>query len=239
MRYRHFHHIGKRQTQQDRFYINSEHSVFVVCDGVGGSADGAKAAQDVVNHIKECLMYLNDTISIKDFEKLLHESANVLYTDRHSYEKASKTATTLAALHIQDREAHASHLGDSKVIYISNKGKHWASKDHSVIQELYDSGVISSQQEMQNHPMRNRITKAITNTEFIDVADIAVHNISNIQEGDLFLVCSDGALESYTPTDLIRHFSNRAITLDSRWQLFVDECLMNSRDNTTCLLIEV
>lgn len=59
--------------------------------------------------------------------------------------------------------------------------------DHSLVEQLVREGVLT-EEEAQNHPMRNIITRAIGTDESVEV-DVVVEER---RKGDLWLACSDG-----------------------------------------------
>ncbi|MBK8844574.1 MAG: hypothetical protein IPO33_17950 [Saprospiraceae bacterium] len=59
--------------------------------------------------------------------------------------KEINTATTLVCLYIHKDKAYHCHVGDSKLFYISRNKEIWnVTKDHSVVQELFDAGVLET-----------------------------------------------------------------------------------------------
>ncbi len=89
------------------------------------------------------------------------------------------------------------HMGDSRTYQFRNNQLKQLTKDHSLVQEQLDQGVISAPQAAV-HSMRNIILRAVG----VD-ADIQLDIIrGNIQPGDQYLLCSDGL------TDLV---SSKAI----------------------------
>ncbi|MBK8357303.1 MAG: hypothetical protein IPL13_18565 [Saprospiraceae bacterium] len=87
--------------------------------------------------------------------------------------------------------------------------------------------------------MRNRITKVISNTNPLTQQDIEIETIHDVLPGDMFLLCSDGALESFSNEDLVYHFSDNHIPLDLQWNSFQEICAQNSKDNNTAILVSI
>lgn len=233
-----FQHIGTRKVQQDRFFSHPDNSVFAVCDGVGGSQDGGLAADQVIQSIKERYQKKDTPFSPNQLKEILLAASN----DLVGYAKKNDVgtiATTLAMIAFEGTTAISCHIGDSKIFHIQSRNKYWYSKDHSVVQELFDSGVLSSEDEMLHHPMRNRITKALTSKEVLNKNEVKINLHRNIQQGDIFILCTDGALETFTPSNVVELFTNTDITLESRWDYFKENCLLNSKDNCTCIIILV
>ena len=164
---KHFQTIGKKATQEDAFYISTDHRLFVICDGVGGRHHGDLASQSIVN---ELTRHYESPVSQKrtfgQIKKYLNASLQKLETLSDDQNELKGISTTLALLYIKDDQYHTAHIGDSRIILLSSTNtSFWSTKDHSVVQELYDAGVLKSEMDMRTHPYRNRITRAITASE--------------------------------------------------------------------------
>ena len=226
---------GSRNYHQDNLYISEEKQIFAVCDGVGGSADGFLASNMVVNSLQSQYpghATLHDKDSIGDY------LFDVLSAFRH--DQIEEIATTMTFLTIVGPTAFLYHIGDSRIFYISpSRSKWYVTKDHSYVQELFEAGILTSENEMRTHPMRNRITKVISNTNPLTQQDIEIETIHDVLPGDMFLLCSDGALESFSNEDLVYHFSDNHIPLDLQWNSFQEICAQNSKDNNTAILVSI
>ena len=88
---------------------------------------------------------------------------------------------------IQDGQAIAVWVGDSRIYHFSNGRARQITRDHSDVQELLDQGLISPQ-EAEHHPRANVITRAVGIEDTLDLDSVQVP----VQKGDRFLLCSDG-----------------------------------------------
>jgi PPM family protein phosphatase len=80
-------------------------------------------------------------------------------------------------------------VGDSRA-YLVHEGQIFrVTKDHSMVQELVDLGLLTPAQAA-HHPDANRITRALGMTEDVevDLRPTPVHHVA----GDAFVLCSDG-----------------------------------------------
>ena len=128
----------------------------VVCDGMGGVHGGqlasSMAADMVSEKIKKCY---NVSMSVSSLENLLLSSittANVTVFDRGDVDNSLRgMGTTIVAAVIKNNEACVAHVGDSRA-YVINGGKTITqiTKDHSLVQQMLDSGEITKQ-EFENH----------------------------------------------------------------------------------------
>ena len=78
--------------------------------------------------------------------------------------------------------------GDSRAYLLRDGALQQITRDHSLVQELVESGVIRPE-EAEHHPRANVITRAVG----ADLDEFALDKVSGrIQVGDRFLLCSDG-----------------------------------------------
>lgn len=233
-----FHHIGKRQYQEDFLYIDPDNRLFIICDGVGGSMNGDLASKIVVKSIVDQYKYFQGNVSIQTIENFIQNAAKKLNQLAESDEDFEGMATTLALLYLEGSRAIIAHLGDSRIYYIRNQKDWTATKDHSVVRELYDAGVLKSELEMHKHPFKNRITKALRANLSGEMVNPEIKMVKNIYSDQYFILCSDGAMENYLSQELVDHFTNPLIPFESRWKSFELICSDNSSDNNTCIVVK-
>jgi len=235
-----FHQQGKREYQEDNLFLDPLKNLFVICDGVGGHNNGSKASRTVIDVIVNHYIKNGCKFNAKSLVKVVQKTNKGLHKLANKDKSLVGMGTTLALVYIDKNEAVVLHIGDSRVYYKkSDSKKYWVTKDHSVVQELYDAGVISSDIGMKTHPFRNRITKALYAAQDLSEIDVSIQRITNLKSGDMFILCTDGAIEDYSSDELMQHFSNDYITLESRFEIFKEHCAIHSKDNNTSILIEV
>ena len=232
---KHFQILGKKANQEDAYFYSQDHSLFVVCDGVGGRNGGEVASRTIVENIRKQYVSIADKkidlTLINDMIRSAIEDLNEISTEQDTLDGMS---TTLALLYVSNGRAYTAHIGDSRIRKLNQSNKEiWSTKDHSIVQELFDAGVLNSESDMQKHPYRNRITKAIVanNTK---LSDVVFDEIPTIDNNDIFIVCSDGLLEHYTNNSLLDAFAKRDFE-----DVFFDmkmTCEKNSRDNSTVII---
>jgi len=233
----HFHNQGPRDYQEDFFYVDKENKLFIVCDGVGGSKHGDVASKVVVKSIVEQYQRFKGTVTKEVILQFIKNAALSLDQMAFADKDFEGMATTLAMLYIKKNKAILAHVGDSRVFYIRNNKDWFATKDHSVVRELYDAGVLKTEKEMHQHPFKNRITRALRASLESSEVIPDIHEVKTVFENQLFILCSDGALEHYLSQELVDHFSNKLIPFESLWNSFKLVCIENSTDNSTCIII--
>lgn len=235
MRIFRFEHQGRRPKQEDSSYISDDKCLFLVCDGVGGSFNGGEASKIIVesisNHYK-----VNGNSDAEGTLKKLVVQANFKLFD--IFGEARTASSTLVIVLIKENNAYMTHLGDSKIFYINKSNQSWwVSKDHSLVQELYEAGILESEQEMKNHPLRNRITLSMNSDSLLTENEIKVITQPKLNAGDIFILCTDGVLENITSDEMIELFSKKPV--DAAYMQLRDHCKETSKDNNTAIIIEI
>ncbi|MFH0766426.1 MAG: protein phosphatase 2C domain-containing protein [Calditrichota bacterium] len=158
-----------------------------VADGMGGHRGGATAAEIAIN---SALTHSPDFVS--DPGKALHEL--FVHAHREMAECISQQpalaemgSTLSVALYLKG-VIWTAHVGDSR-IYLRRSGHLLQiSEDHSLVQELVRSRVITPQMA-EKHPDRNIITRALSGISF---APPDLYDPIPAQAGDVLLLCTDG-----------------------------------------------
>ena len=95
--------------------------------------------------------------------------------------------TTCTVLLLRKAKAHIAHVGDSRLYIFRYNKPYFVTKDHSVVQDLLDKGLIT-EKEAENHPNKNRILQAIGTGNITPSI-----SIEKLYKADSVLLCSDGS----------------------------------------------
>ncbi len=191
-----------RENNQDSYtaFELEDAVVAVVCDGMGGAAEGAVASNNAVRAIKE---YVTDRyysgmsdMSIKSLLVSALENANRnVFNISRTDERYFGMGTTAVTAIIYNAFVYIAHVGDSRA-YIKTNGKlNQLTKDHSIIQHMIESGQISVE-EAAAHPDKHIITRALGVDDEVKV-DFCQEAFN---EEDLLILCTDG-LTNFIGTD--------------------------------------
>lgn len=188
----------------------------VVCDGMGGAAEGALASSEAIKAIKERITeryYGGMTdLSVRSLIISSIEYANKqIYDLSLTNESYEGMGTTVVAAIVSENFAYIAHAGDSRAYMISDGNITQLTKDHSVVQRMVENGEITAE-EAEAHPSKHIITRAMGVDSEIKV-DFCQESFD---EGDILLLCSDG---------LTNYVDNRSITA-----LTDDGCYYNYAD---------
>lgn len=190
-----------RKANQDRW--SHAHcpwgDLFVVADGLGHPEGGQFASQTTVD-------FLKDKFSEKEpgeiplfFRQTIDKANSIVNHQKTTKYGNAMMGSTCVALVIQRDYAYLVHAGDSRA-YCSHNGKlTQLTKDHSLVQEMVNEGVISKG-EAENHPNKNVVTRAIGATQNIEPE--VQEDPTKLSAGDKFLLCSDGLWGSISSKDM-------------------------------------
>ena len=162
----------------------------VVCDGMGGHAGGREAAELALATIFEVFEEAPPEAPPGEALRQALEEANrrvhVMHTNEIGF---GRPGSTVVAILMHALGTEVAHVGDSRA-YLAHAGEVIRlTRDHSIVQELVDRGLLTAQQAT-NHPDANRITRALGMAPDVDV-ELRPQPVRHVT-GDAFLICSDG-----------------------------------------------
>lgn len=209
----------------------------VVCDGMGGHSGGnvaSKMATDIISaRIKENLRPAMRELSVRNMLESAVVTANADIFVRASKEKELEgMGTTAVVVVCMDSKAVIAHVGDSRCYLIRKDTITQLTKDHSLVQELVDAGVLAKE-DAENHHLKNIITRAIGIEDDLDVDFYD----TELYENDKLLLCSDG-LTNHVSNDEILSLINNNETFDYATKLISKANENGGKDNITAVILE-
>ena len=182
-------HIGGREEQQDRVeVIASPHGddyLVVVADGMGGHHGGALAAQAVIDSSKAYFHKAKTNDPLASLEELCSEAHQTV--NGVGEQGSQSPGSTCVMLHLSADEACWAHVGDSRLYHFRNGEVLTQTRDHSVVQLLVSRGEMA-EHEMADSPLKNQLYMRLGGEQH-PKPDLGA---AEVQEGDVFLLCSDG-----------------------------------------------
>jgi serine/threonine protein phosphatase PrpC len=184
---------GERDTNQDRVAIvaSDDSVLLVVIDGMGGHADGEKAAEVALETIVSA--YTNSPRPFVDpmgFLRLaINDAHDAVVALGETLPLFARPRATCAVSLVQDGAACWAHVGDSRVYLLRGTSVVTRTRDHSHVELLRREGLIS-EEDMQTHPMRNYVEFCLGGEPEYPGMDVSPSR--PLQAGDRLLLCSDG-----------------------------------------------
>mgnify|MGYP001346158049 CR=1 FL=1 len=194
-------HQGRRDYQEDSYAHGDDY--VMVADGVGGLAKGNIASGIVVRTWQEAFETGAIRLSTlkEDVKTMVQKTIDQLMTYASENPESSGMGSTLACAAWIDGRLVSIHVGDSRVYHYTKTGHlKWRSKDHSLVQELVDGGIIT-EEDAATHPRRNVITRVLQAKEGHETK-AAIHVLDDIEPDDIIMVCSDGINESWVDSGI-------------------------------------
>jgi serine/threonine protein phosphatase PrpC len=185
--------LGNREENQDRVAIAiGDGSAFLaVVDGMGGHADGARAAEVAIRAMVG--EFWEASRPLFDPEGFLHLTIGraheaVVELGRGLPQEIRPRATCAACI-VQGSSAYWAHVGDSRIYQLRDGHVVARTRDHSHVELLLRAGRITERQA-QDHPMRNYVECCIGGDPVLP--EMSLSGRIALQPGDVLLLCSDG-----------------------------------------------
>ena len=185
--------LGNREENQDRVAIAADDdAVFIaVVDGMGGHADGARAAEAAVRTM--LTEFGGASRPLFDPDGLLHltmgRAHEAVVALGRGLPPESRPRATCAVCLVQGSSAFWAHVGDSRVYLLRSGRVAERTRDHSHVELLLRSGRITEQQA-HDHPMRNYVECCIGGDPALP--EMSLGGRRALRPGDVVLLCSDG-----------------------------------------------
>jgi serine/threonine protein phosphatase PrpC len=185
--------LGGREENQDRVAVAiTEHAVLlIVVDGMGGHANGAKAAEVTQQFVLEAFAQVPQPL----FDPLgfLHLTLGRAHEEVVKLGAAlpieQRPRATCAVCLIQQKASWWAHIGDSRIYHLRHGQLLTRSRDHSHVELLLREGLITADQA-QIHPMRNFVECCLGGDPI--VPDMTLTRRRPLEPNDVLLVCTDG-----------------------------------------------
>ena len=185
--------LGGRGENQDRVAVAvSERAVLLlVADGMGGYADGARAAeitrQTILDAFRQATQPLFDPLGFLHLTLGRAHDAVVKLGAQAPVDQRPRATCALCL--VQQGASWWAHVGDSRIYHVRGRKLIGRSRDHSHVEGLLREGLITAEQA-QAHPMRNYVECCLGGGPVLP--DMAITRRRPLEAGDALLVCSDG-----------------------------------------------
>lgn len=225
----HITHCGlHRATNEDAYAVCPETGLYLVADGMGGHAHGARAAAIARDTVSRA------TSDGHTLEAAVRAANHALLAAPEQRDGQLPMGTTLAALRIHADSFEAAWIGDSR-IYLYHDRLRQLSHDHSVVQDMVDNGTLSAS-EARGNRQRNLLTQALGITAH---DDLRIEHVNGpLAPGMRFVLCSDGLVEHVTDSALERTLARDDLAAQELCEHLLLQALDGGgHDNVTALVL--
>lgn len=242
---------GNRQYQQDAVYVskskilaaNKKTRVLgVVCDGMGGMADGGKASQTAIQMMVQGFVQIEKASSVNIpgfFRQGIQAIDKTIYN--FPKENGKGSGTTMVAVIAEDNKLYWASVGDSRIYIIRGGSMKQVTRDHNYwlrLQEMVAAGQMS-----QEEAMGKRQKEALIS--FLGIGNVSLMDINTqpfeMQTGDTVMLCSDGITKTLPDEQIKKIITADIVSLEEKAKTLVRAAVTNnthSQDNTSVAILQ-
>lgn len=237
-----------RGHNEDAVFANPNQGLVILADGMGGYNAGEVAsgmATMLLSTELELAFSARAPYEIDKKSGLSHGSRSILdkvelansaiYKTAESQPQYAGMGTTLVMALFYDNQVTVAHIGDSRLYRLRGDEFGTITRDHSLLQEQIDSGMISVE-EARYSQNKNLVTRALgvdpeVETEMHDYA---------VQPGDIYLLCSDGLNDMVEDEEIQMTLQMLSANLELAATQLIQMANDNGgRDNVSVILVKV
>lgn len=233
--------IGRmRENNEDCVSIDPAVGLAVLADGMGGYNAGevasGMATNFVMTELGQWLSQAGEQALSRDIKRAMEicvENANTsIFTSAESNPQYSGMGTTLVVGAFQGTRLFLGHIGDSRCYRWRHNTLSPITRDHSLLQEQLDAGLITPEQAAVS-PNRNLVTRALGVEASVELEV----NEFRVEAGDVYLMCSDGLSDMVNDTAIAAEIARCEDLETLAVNLIAVANNAGGRDNVSVLLV--
>jgi len=237
-----------RGHNEDAVFANPNLGLAILADGMGGYNAGEVAsgmattllASELETAFAATPPYAIDRASGKSHAHLclldkIAVTNQAIHKASESQAQYAGMGTTLVAALFHNNQVTVAHIGDSRLYRLRGDELRVITRDHSLLQEQIDSGMISAE-EARFSQNKNLVTRAMG----VDpVVDAEIHDYE-VLPGDIYLLCSDGLNDMVEDEEIQLTLQMLSANLElAATQLIQMTNDNGGRDNVSVILVKV
>ena len=226
-------HVGlKRKVNEDAVLALPEQSIWVVSDGMGGHEAGDYASRLITDLIATIDPALPATDRMHALRHAI-QKAHGMIRDEAAARGVSVIGATVASLMLANGHFVGIWAGDSRIYRVRDGASQMLTADHSIVASLVEAGQMSWD-EAEHHPQSNAITRAVGVGDELELDKVR----GEVEQGDRFLICSDGLTKYATFGMLENVMSHEPLetVVDRLIQIALDG---GGADNITVVVVDI
>jgi PPM family protein phosphatase len=237
-----------RSHNEDSIATDAENGLVVLADGMGGYNAGevasGMATTVIVAEMRQILATTqpnqidprtNQSIAARLVREQVLRANSSIYQAAQNQPQYAGMGTTLVVSLFYDNRVLVAHLGDSRLYLLREGAFRQLTRDHSLLQEQIDSGLLSAEQA-KNAQHKNLVTKALGIDPSVEPE---IHEYQT-RPGDLYLVCSDGLCDMVEDHEISMALQALGGNLKLAAQQLVQMANDNGgRDNVSVILVRI
>jgi PPM family protein phosphatase len=230
-----------RENNEDSVTFDEPVRLGILADGMGGYNAGEIASGMATTFIKSELgrwlsqagRHANAREVRRAMEICVDNANRSIFNAANSNPQYSGMGTTLVLGVFQDGRLMLGHIGDSRCYRLRGPEFAQITKDHSLLQEQMDAGLITPEQAATSSN-KNLVTRALG----VEDAVLLEVNEHRVEAGDIYLMCSDGLSDMVDDEGIAKILGTDA-PLEQKVAQLIDAANANGgRDNISVLLAQ-
>lgn len=213
--------------------------LLIVCDGMGGHASGREASQLAVATILREMQQPSALPPGIALQRAIAMAGRAVFNLGGPAQNRLRPGSTCVALLVHAGGTEVAHVGDSRAYMIRDGQIYALTKDHSMVQQMVDAGVLSPE-EAAVHPEANKITRALGMAAEVEV-ELRPAPVGHVP-GDVYLLGTDGLCDLVAPQEMLSVATKASAVRGLPFACEQLVALANSRgghDNITVLMAQV
>ena len=224
-----------RTKNEDSILVHDDENVWIVADGMGGHHAGDFASQTITNNLSLFKQHSSLDDSILLLEENILNSNSIIRKKSYKLGRNATIGSTVVCVYIWKNYLFTFWAGDSRLYRFRDASLERLTEDHSYVEELVRMGKIEAR-DAEEHPAANVVLKAVG----IDDNLCMDFEYFEMQEGDIYIICSDGLykdLEEEKLTPIIEsHIDDMTALSES---LLASALEAGGTDNTSIITMKI
>lgn len=231
-------HIGLvREKNEDKYIMDLQQKLFVICDGMGGHK-GGKIASAMAAQVIERQYTSNDeqdrSVALNAAINAANQKIWQVGSDNPEYQEMGTTATAAV---IEDERLIVAHVGDSSLFLLRDGQICKITTDHTLARQMVMDGLLD-EDEVRTCSYNHILTRAVGVQENIEIDNYT----EIIQPGDQIILCSDGLTDMLAEEEMLEIMNENKAAADPEQlaRALVDAALnKGGYDNITIIVLVI
>ena len=231
-----------RDNNEDSVVFDETNGVVVLADGMGGYNAGEIASgmatafirSELISWLAGCTHPVNADQIAQAIATCINKANASILNAAASNPKYAGMGTTLVVGVFRGNGLILGHVGDSRCYRLRQGVLQQITKDHSLLQEQVDAGLLTPAQAA-TAPGKNLLTRAVGVEPTVHV-ELRQHSV---EQGDLYLMCSDGLTDMIDDAAIGQVMKRGQPIVQMAADLVSGALAGGGRDNITVLLTQV
>lgn len=229
-----------RSNNEDAVAIDTGCGLAVLADGMGGYNAGEVASGMATSFIHtELGRWLAEAgaqapeADVRRAMEICVDNANrAIFNAANAQAQYAGMGTTLVVAAFRAGHALIGHVGDSRAYRLRGGRLQQVTRDHSLLQEQLDAGLISPEQAAFS-ANKNLVTRAVG----VEDTVLLETHLHEVQPGDLYLLCSDGLSDMLSDPTIAQILQTQPALPDAGRQLIAAANEAGGKDNISVVLV--